>query len=98
MNFMSHGQTVEDMYTKAHEILGILYSYADEGRYEKTKKPEEPQDQDKPTESAGNSEEQKVIEATNDWGWLAAQTYFASLSSPKKFYFPIDWLQFVLLP
>ncbi|XP_012274927.1 uncharacterized protein LOC105696782 [Orussus abietinus] len=25
--------TVEDMYVKAHEIVGILYSYADEGRY-----------------------------------------------------------------
>ena len=24
------------MYTKAHEILGILYSHADEGRYKKT--------------------------------------------------------------
>lgn len=23
------------MYSKAHEILGILYSYADEGRYKK---------------------------------------------------------------
>ncbi|XP_048509027.1 uncharacterized protein LOC105689928 isoform X3 [Athalia rosae] len=28
-------QSVEEMYTKAHEIVGILYSYADEGRYQK---------------------------------------------------------------
>ncbi|XP_046736405.1 uncharacterized protein LOC124405506 isoform X2 [Diprion similis] len=28
-------QSVEEMYTKAQEIVGILYSYADEGRYQK---------------------------------------------------------------
>ncbi|XP_024939200.1 uncharacterized protein LOC107266164 isoform X2 [Cephus cinctus] len=28
-------QTVEEMYAKAYEIVGILYSYVDEGRYKK---------------------------------------------------------------
>ncbi|XP_034950708.1 uncharacterized protein [Chelonus insularis] len=31
-------QKVEEMYAKAHDILGILYSYVDEGRYKKQNK------------------------------------------------------------
>ncbi|XP_044007223.1 uncharacterized protein LOC122851821 isoform X1 [Aphidius gifuensis] len=33
-------QNVEDMYARAHEILGILYSYIDDGRYKKPGHPE----------------------------------------------------------
>ncbi|XP_043270955.1 uncharacterized protein [Venturia canescens] len=60
-------QTVEDMYTKAHEILGILYSYADEGRYKKMEKPNETDDEENRTELTEEvSREVEVRESSAD--------------------------------
>ncbi|XP_011304948.1 uncharacterized protein [Fopius arisanus] len=37
---LREAQNVEDMYARAHEILGILYSYVDDGKYKKPLKEE----------------------------------------------------------
>ncbi|XP_063974543.1 uncharacterized protein LOC135161158 [Diachasmimorpha longicaudata] len=37
---LREAQNVEDMYARAHEILGILYSYVDDGKYKKLQKDE----------------------------------------------------------
>ena len=55
-------QTVEEMYAKAHEIVGILYSYVDEGRYKKMELAKEEET------SEENEEEGKEEKETNEEG------------------------------
>lgn len=54
-------QTVEEIYAKAHAIFGILYSYADEGRYNKTEGKDEIEEtsEDKENEEEENENEDR---------------------------------------
>ena len=53
------------MYARAHEIVGILYSYADEGHYKKVKTDEKEEEnfEDNETNAAGNKDSQKEQES-----------------------------------
>lgn len=59
------------MYTKAHEIVGILYSYADEGRYKKAaleKQQQQQQQREAQLEAETTSAEKPAEETVQDAG------------------------------